>query len=170
MTSVFQAVKNNDLKMLKKILKEKNTSAPDLKGALNNAAELGLLPLVKNFVRAGVKDDWAIVVASAFAPKKVVRYLYKNIGGDLDAALIAAAAHGRSDNVRFLLKTQATSLNEALLDAALKGYKDIVLLLMKKGANPYSAVFNTKTAFEIVSQKGRKDMLDLFNLFECKGK
>lgn len=166
MSLIFEAVKNNDLPALKRALKHDN-SVEDLKGALRNAAELGLLPLVKCLVRAGARDDWAVVSASSFASVRTVRYLCRRCGGDLNAALIGAAAHGRADNVRFLLSAGAKTLDEALADAVLRGYDDIAKLLLKRGADPFAPVYGGRTAVQMAA--GRADKT-LFSLFEQKKK
>lgn len=166
MCLVFEAVKNNDLKALKKALKH-NNSDENLKGALRNAAELGFLPLVKCLAQAGVRDDWAVVSAASFASVKVVRYLCRRCGGNLNAALIGAAAHGRADNVRFLLAAGAETLDEALADAVLRGYDDIAELLLKRGADPFAPVYGGRTAAQMAA--GRQDKA-LLSLFEQKKK
>lgn len=161
MSLVFEAVKNNDLKALKKALK-RNNSDEELKGALRNAAELGLLPLVKCLVRAGVRDDWAVVSAASFASVKVVRYLCRFCGGNLNAALIGAAAHGRADNARYLSAAGAKTLDEALADAVLRGYDDIAELLLKRGADPFAPVYGGRTAAQMAAVRADKTLLSLF--------
>lgn len=161
MCLVFEAVKNNDLKTLKEALKHDN-SDEDLRGALRNAAELGLLPLVKCLVRAGVRDDWAVVTAASFASVKVVRYLCRCCGGNLNAALIGAAAHGRAENARFLLTAGAETFDEALADAVLRGYDDIAKLLLKRGADPFAPVYGGRTAAQMAAGRADKTLLSLF--------
>jgi len=162
MPFLYEAVKNNDLKALKNVLKEP-CSADELAGALRNASEKGQVKQVKCLLSAGARDDWAIVAAASFASIETVRLLYKRIGGNLNAALIGAAAHGRLETTRFLLTTPADSLNEALADAALRGYTEIVRLLLKKGANPFASVYDGQTAAEIALKRNDKELTDLFS-------
>lgn len=162
MSLLFEAVKNNDLKALKLALKEKN-APDDLKGALKNAAEQGYLALVKCLVYSGVRDDWAIVAAASFAKTALVRFLYKECKGNLNAALIGAAAHGRLENVRFLLTTEADSLNEALADAVLRNQYKIVRLLLKKGADPFARVYAGQTAMRMAERKKDRKMVALLH-------
>ena len=162
MSLLFEAVSNNDLKALKRALKEKNTS-DELKGALKNAAEQGFLSLVKCLVHNGVRDDWAIVAAASFGSKTVVRFLYKECKGNLNAALIGAAAHGRLENVSFLLTTEADSLNEALADAVLRKQNKIVRLLLKKGADPFARVYGEQTAVQMAERQKDPKLVALFH-------
>lgn len=161
MSLIFEAIKNNDLKALKKALKE-NPSADDLAGALRNASEKDYIKQVKCLLNAGARDDWAIVAASSFASIKTVRLLYDRIGGDLNAALIGAAAHGRLEATRFLLTMPVDVVDEALADAALRGYRDIVELLLEKGANPWAEVYGGHTAAELALSRGHDDISALF--------
>ena len=177
MCLVFEAVKNNDLKTLKEALKHDN-SDEDLRGALRNAAELGLLPLVKCLVRAGVRDDWAVVAAASFASVKVVRYLCRCCGGNLNAALIGAAAHGRAENARFLLTAGAETFDEALADAVLRGYDDIAKLLLKRGADPFAPAAGlrrrwlpggrTKRCFHCLNKRKKQNKKYLIGLLKFK--
>lgn len=160
MAGVFEAVKNNDLDALKRAIP--GADAAVLNGALRNAAELGLLPLVECLVRGGARDGWAIVAAASFGTAATVRYLYEQIGGDVDAALIGAAAHGKEENVRFLLTTRARTRNEALADAVLRGYGEIAILLLDAGADPFAPVYGGQTAASIARKKGRDALAALF--------
>lgn len=160
MSLLFEAVKNNDLKALKRALKE-SCSPDDLAGALRNASELGRIKLVRYLLKAGAHDDWAIVAAASFASDVVVRLLYQNGGGNLNAALIGAAAHGQVKNVLFLLETPADSLNEALADAALRGYLETVRVLLNKGADPFAPVYGGQTAVDLALKRGHRKIADL---------
>ena len=57
MSLIFEAVRNNDFKALKKALK-KNPSADSLAGALRNASEKDHIKQVKCLIDAGARDDW----------------------------------------------------------------------------------------------------------------
>ena len=157
---VFEAVKNNDVKALKKALK-KQVSAENLSGALRNASEKGQIKQIKYLLDAGANDAWAIAAAASFASVDAVRLLYERIGGNLNAALIGAAAHGRSETIRFLLTTPADALDEALADAALRGYSDVVVLLLEKGANPQAKVYGGQTAIELALMRGHQNVAEI---------
>ncbi|MBR1777564.1 MAG: ankyrin repeat domain-containing protein [Alphaproteobacteria bacterium] len=160
MSLLFEAIKNNDLRSLEKALKGA-CSSDDLAVALRNTSEQGQIKLVRRLLKAGARDEWAIVAAASFAPLGTVRLLYRRIGGNLNAALIGAAAHGRLETVRFLLTLPTETLNEALADAVLRGYSETAALLLKKGADPLAPVYNYQTAMEIAVKKERREIIDL---------
>ncbi|MBO4519674.1 MAG: hypothetical protein J5787_00540 [Alphaproteobacteria bacterium] len=162
MSLLYEAVKNDDLRALKKALKEP-CPADELAGALRNASEKGQIRQIKCLLSAGAHDDWAIAAAASFASVETVKLLYKRIGGDLNAALIGAAAHGRLETTRFLLTTPASTLNEALADAVLRKYHAIVGLLLEKGADPFAPVYGGQTAAGIAERKGDRELEALFD-------
>lgn len=167
MSCLFEAVRNDDAELLKRLLQD-GQPLEDLQGALCNAAESGRLNLVEILTRHGVRDDWAVVGAASFADVQTVRFLAR-LGGNIDAAFIGAAAHGRLENLRCLAAFSPTVSDEALADAALRGFFDVARFLLDGGANPDAVVYGGKTAAGIAKEKGDAALMRLFADFKKSG-
>lgn len=164
MTNLYQAVASKNLKAVRHIFSHENVNAVDAAGALENAAEIGALNIVRFLVKQNVRHDWAVVNAARFDHVSVLRFLAENKIGNVDAALIAAAAHGNIKSTRWLVNhVDGLNLDEALADAVFKGYEDIALFLLKKGGNPNTPVYNGQTAAQIAVQRNRKKVLAVLN-------